>query len=90
MSSQVLSYSLGSILEWNWLALFSAIIPLVQFLVLSKSTSSPRWLVSRGRVEEAREAMTFFRGELAKHVECELRDCEHQIKVSDQGKLWNR
>ena len=29
-------------------------------------------------LEEAKKAMTYFRGELAKHVECELRDCEHQ------------
>jgi hypothetical protein len=41
--------------------------------------SSPRWLVSRGRLEEAKKSMIYFRGELAKHVECELRDCEHQV-----------
>jgi hypothetical protein len=45
------------------------------------SARSPRWLVSRGRLEEAKKAMTYFRGELAKHVECELRDCEHQVSV---------
>ena len=46
--------------------------------------SSPyiRCMQTLGRLEEAKKAMTYFRGELAKHVECELRDCEHQADTT--------
>ena len=86
----VLSYSLGSILKWNWLALTSAVVPLAQFFVLSVATPSPRWLISRNKMDEATKSITFFRGELNKHVECELKDCEHQLKVAEQNSIWNR
>ena len=69
----VLSYSLGSVLEWNWLALTSSVVSIVQFIVLSVATPSPRWLITRKRTEEAMLALTFFRGEMSKHVECEFK-----------------
>ena len=69
----VLSYTLGSVLEWNWLALTSSVVSIVQFIVLSAATPSPRWLLTRKRTEEAKDALTFFRGEMSKHVECEFK-----------------
>ena len=38
----VLSYTLGSVLEWNWLALTSSVVSIVQFIVLSAATPSPK------------------------------------------------
>ncbi|XP_042888962.1 facilitated trehalose transporter Tret1-like [Penaeus japonicus] len=57
-------YSLGcTTLSWRQLALVFAltntIIPFVGLLCLP---SSPRWLASRGRMEEADKALAFFRG----------------------------
>ena len=78
----VLSYTLGSVLEWNWLALTSSVVSIVQFIVLSVATPSPRWLLTRKRTEEAKVALTFFRGEFSKHVECEfkvsIKTCERE------------
>ena len=82
----VLSYTLGSVLEWNWLALTSSVVSIVQFIVLSVATPSPRWLLTRKRTEEAKVALTFFRGEFSKHVECEfkvsIKTCEREKKSS--------
>jgi hypothetical protein len=73
----VLSYSLGSVLPWNWLAFAGCAVPVVQFTVLATSEDSPRWLVSRGQLDEAKKALIFFRGSsltnMSKHVECELK-----------------
>ena len=81
----VMSYSLGSILDWNWLALSACSVPAAQFVVLAASEPSPRWLVSKGQVNEAKKALAYFRGcsefKLVKHVECELKDMEHQVLV---------
>ncbi|QQP57712.1 Trehalose transporter BmTRET1, partial [Caligus rogercresseyi] len=84
----VLSYSLGSILRWNWLALASSMIPLIQFVVLWNGTSSPRWLVTRKRNEEAKESLAFFRGGWNKCVDCELKDMTHQFDNGDQKLTW--
>ena len=48
------------------------------------SEDSPRWLVSRAKLSEAKTALAFFRGcsdvtNMSKHVECELNDMEHQM-----------
>merc|ERR1719266_2069888 len=87
----VLSYTLGSVLEWNWLALTSSVVSIVQFIVLSAATPSPRWLVSKGQLGEAKKALAYFRGcseyNLVKHVECELKDMEHQLKNAGQSNL---
>ena len=84
----VMSYSLGSVLEWNWLALSACSVPLAQSAVLAASEASPRWLVSKGQLGEAKKALAYFRGcseyNLVKHVECELKDMEHQLKNAGQ------
>merc|ERR1719414_2361057 len=58
-------WTLGLVLEWNWLALTSSVVSIVQFIVLSVATPSPRWLITRNRSEEAKIALTFFRGEMS-------------------------
>lgn len=90
----VMSYSLGSILDWNHLALSACVVPAAQFVVLWTSENSPRWLVSRARLDEAKKSLTFFRGcsdsNLSKHVECELKDMEHQLQKAGQANLGAR
>ncbi|CAB4061126.1 unnamed protein product [Lepeophtheirus salmonis] len=80
----VLSYSMGSILSWNWLALSSSIVPLIQFIVFWNGAFSPRWLVTRKRLDEAKESLAFFRGGWNKFVDCELKDMVHQFENGDQ------
>jgi len=86
----VLSYALGSILRWNWLAMASSGIPVIQLVVLSAVNPSPRWLVAREKMAEARKSIGFFRGKFTKHAECELMDCQHQLKEAKQVKQWQR
>ncbi len=90
----VMSYSLGSVLPWNWLAFAACVVPIVQFVVLSTSEASPRWLVSRGQLEEAKKSLVYFRAStishMHKHVECELKDMEHQMNKAEQRNLVQR
>ena len=86
----VISYSLGSVLPWNSLALVPSTIPLVQFVVLSVANRSPRWLISRKMMDEAKDSLFFFRGDFEKQVECELKDLEHQMTVAQQDKYATR
>ena len=90
----VLSYSLGSILDWSQLALSACMVPIAQFVVLSMSEDSPRWLVSRAHLPEAKKALAFFRGcsdsNMSKPVECELKDMEHQLQKAGQANLRAR
>jgi len=90
----VISYSLGSVLNWNHLALSACVVPVVQFIVLLSSEDSPRWLVSRSKNNEAKKALAFFRGcsdsNMSKHVECELKDMEHQLQKAGQANIGAR
>ena len=90
----VMSYSLGAVLDWSNLALAACTVPVTQFIVLLASEDSPRWLVSRHRLEDAKKALAFFRGcshdNMSKHMECELKDMEHQLQRSGQANLGTR
>lgn len=90
----VISYSLGSVLDWSDLALAACTVPVVQFIVLLTSEDSPRWLVSRSKLDEAKKALAYFRGcthlNMSKHVECELKDMEHQLQRAGQANLGAR
>ena len=55
-----------------------------QLVVLSAVNPSPRWLVAREKMAEARKSIGFFRGKFTKHAECELMDCQHQLKEAKQ------
>jgi len=91
----VISYTLGSVLDWNFLALSACTVPIAQLIVLWTSEDSPRWLVSRAKLSEAKTALAFFRGcsdvtNMSKHVECELNDMEHQMNKAGQANLGER
>ena len=90
----VMSYSLGAVLDWSHLALAACTVPVTQFIVLLASEDSPRWLVSRARLDDAKKALAFFRGcssnNMSKHVECELKDMEHQLQRAGQANLGAR
>lgn len=57
----VLSYIIGSFTEWDELALICSAVPVIQFCTLLRCPSSPRWLMSRNRENEARIALEYLR-----------------------------
>lgn len=53
----LISYVLGTWLSWHHLALASAAFPALLFVALLPLPESPAWLLSHGRVDEAKEAL---------------------------------
>lgn len=53
----LISYVLGTWLSWSHLALASAAFPALLFVALLPLPESPAWLLSHGRVDEAKEAL---------------------------------
>jgi SP family arabinose:H+ symporter-like MFS transporter len=65
-------------LEWRWKLGISAIPAILFFLMLFGIPRSPRWLVKKGRVEEAREVLQMTGEE---NSEAELREIVESIVV---------
>ncbi|CAB3239917.1 unnamed protein product [Arctia plantaginis] len=69
----LLAFFVGSYLDWSKLAFFGAAIPVPYFLLMLLTPETPRWLVSKGRPDDARKALQWLRGKNA-NVEKELKD----------------
>jgi sugar porter (SP) family MFS transporter len=74
--------------NWRWM-LFSGAIPAVAFfLMLFFIKKSPRWLVKKGRIEEARRNIE----ELSSHeinTEETIREIQESINIENEGKRIN-
>jgi sugar porter (SP) family MFS transporter len=74
--------------NWRWM-LFSGSVPAVAFfLMLFFIRKSPRWLVKKGRIDEARETIE----ELSSHeidTEQTLKEIEESINLENAGKRVN-
>lgn len=57
------SYIIGCFFEWRGAALTSSVIPLLQFVLLLGTTTSPRWQALRGRPTNAIESLAWYRDE---------------------------
>nr|XP_053635094.1 facilitated trehalose transporter Tret1-like [Cherax quadricarinatus] len=84
----LLVYIVGSLdLTWREVMLVcgcvTAIPPFIGFLFMP---DSPRWLVTKGRLDEARKALSFFRGP---HYNCQLEydDIIHQFEQTTNNKM---
>ncbi|XP_031425983.1 solute carrier family 2, facilitated glucose transporter member 6-like [Clupea harengus] len=75
-------YGLGLVLHWRWLAVVGEVPVMVMVLLLCFMPDSPRFLITRGRHEEARRALEWFRG--PEYTEEFLRI---QHSVNTQGRI---
>lgn len=57
----LISYVLGTWLPWHQLAAASALFPALLFVALLPLPESPAWLLSHGRVEEAKASLRWLR-----------------------------
>ncbi|XP_034554807.1 solute carrier family 2, facilitated glucose transporter member 12 [Notolabrus celidotus] len=75
------SYAFAT-LPHGWVYTFGLVIPpaLVQFSVMLFLPPSPRFLVAKGKVEQARRVLVRMRGGVQEHVEEELRDIQVGLK----------
>ncbi|KAJ8707480.1 hypothetical protein PYW08_010732 [Mythimna loreyi] len=64
-----LSHLWGAHLTWKITAAVCAMFPLIAMAIISLSPESPSWLVSKGKIAEARKAFKWVRGEGAEQQE---------------------
>lgn len=57
-----IQFILGSFLTWRQVALASCFLPLVTIIALCFVPESPYWLLTKGRVNEARDSLSWLRG----------------------------
>lgn len=55
-------FVLGAFLIWRTVALICILLPLVTIVALFFVPESPYWLLTKGRVDEARESLAWLRG----------------------------
>lgn len=70
-----IEFILGKFLAWRMVALVSTILPLITIVALFFVPESPHWLLTKGRVDEARYSLTWLRGWVPFHrVETEFNE----------------
>ncbi|XP_011820767.1 PREDICTED: solute carrier family 2, facilitated glucose transporter member 6 isoform X3 [Mandrillus leucophaeus] len=80
-------YALGLLLPWRWLAVAGEAPVLVMILLLSFMPNSPRFLLSRGRDEEALRALTWLRGTDA-DVHWEFEQIQDNVRRQSSRVSW--
>lgn len=79
----LLAFLVGSYLDWSNLAFFGAAIPVPFFLLMLLTPETPRWYVSKARVQEARKSLRWLRGKNV-NIEKEMRDLTISQTESDR------
>ncbi|KAM9338911.1 solute carrier family 2, facilitated glucose transporter member 12 [Symphorus nematophorus] len=83
------SYAFAA-LPQGWAYTFGLVIPpaLLQMSVLMFLPPSPRFLVAKGKVEQARIVLARMRGGVQEHVEVELKDIQAGLKEESEHSFW--
>lgn len=71
--------------HWRWMLGIIALPGVLFLLGLLVLPFSPRWLLMRGRREEAHEVLMGLRGGLRRVVDAEIDDIDRQLKKPQQG-----
>ncbi|KAL4630027.1 solute carrier family 2, facilitated glucose transporter member 6-like [Arapaima gigas] len=80
-------YALGLLLPWRWLAIAGEVPAFVMLVLLCFMPKSPRYLISKGRQQEALKALKWLRGRGANFTD-ELKKIEQSI--TSQGYIsWS-
>ncbi|MGN6245662.1 MAG: sugar porter family MFS transporter [Motilibacteraceae bacterium] len=80
--SYLVGYAFAPVQGWRWMLGLAAVPAVVMLLGLLRLTESPRWLLARGREEEARAALARTRGPA--EVDEEVRDIQAQAEAEQQ------
>ncbi|XP_055988706.1 solute carrier family 2, facilitated glucose transporter member 6 isoform X2 [Sorex fumeus] len=83
----LLLYALGLLLPWRWLAVAGEGPVLLMVLLLSFMPNSPRFLLTRGRDEEARRALGWLRGARA-DVRWEFQQIQDNVRRQSSHLSW--
>jgi len=77
----LLSYAIGAVLCWQWLAVVSLAPSILFGVSMFFSKESPTFLIAKGRTEEAKNVLQYFRGKNY-NVEPELQEIKDQVSSS--------
>ncbi|XP_058861681.1 solute carrier family 2, facilitated glucose transporter member 6-like [Acipenser ruthenus] len=77
-------YALGLGLPWRWLAVAGEVPTLLMLVLLCFMPDSPRFLISKGRAEEAQRSLAWLRGAETDYMR-EFAEIDRSIKA--QGKI---
>ena len=84
-------------MSWRWLAGVSSCFPLLSSIFLAFIPESPSWLVTQGRLEQARASLTWLRGnnydieeEFAKlkesYTKTQMKGSAESVNLAQKGK----
>ncbi|XP_055642354.1 proton myo-inositol cotransporter hmit-1.3-like isoform X2 [Toxorhynchites rutilus septentrionalis] len=87
----LIQFLLGSFLRWRTVALCSACIPVISFLLLFLIPESPVWLAGTGKHTQARQALAWLRGWVTeKEVENEFYEMQRYMqKTAEREKNYS-
>ena len=82
-----LAYSLGAGLNWHWLAIAAAVPITAMAILMLAFPETPRWLIKNGRINEAREALVFFRKTSVEECEDEYNEIRRTLETDERISL---
>ncbi|XP_058447288.1 uncharacterized protein LOC131427791 [Malaya genurostris] len=79
----LIEFLMGSFLRWRMVALCSACVPVISFLLLFFVPESPVWLIGKGKYKQAQRSLAWLRGwEPVEEVEKEFYDIRKHMDES--------
>lgn len=80
----LISFALGNVFEWKYLALSGIILSIPFLVMIWFIPETPRFLVSKGKGEEARNALQWLRGS-STNIDKEYNELEKIQQISDDS-----
>ena len=80
----LLSYSIGYVLHWRYLAVIAIFFPIIQLVLLVPIPESPRWLLQKGKTPAAQKALQWLRGRDADILAEYNEMLEHSLKTPSE------
>ncbi|ODN03647.1 Facilitated trehalose transporter Tret1 [Orchesella cincta] len=85
-SGNLFVYILGKYLNWQWLAFTCSLVIFTGLVLMSIVPPSPRFLLSKGRVQDAARALVWMRGaDCLSQVENELNSIKKSVESSQNN-----
>uniref|UniRef100_T1JHA6 Major facilitator superfamily (MFS) profile domain-containing protein n=1 Tax=Strigamia maritima TaxID=126957 RepID=T1JHA6_STRMM len=81
----LIAYTVGSYVPWTYLAVYSAILPIIFMILMSFMPESPVWLLRNDNILGANQSLQFFRGEnydIAGEIDDLQREKQNEVKLS--------
>ncbi|XP_045448033.1 facilitated trehalose transporter Tret1-like isoform X2 [Melitaea cinxia] len=78
----LLAFFAGAYINWSYLAFLGAALPVPFFLLMILTPETPRWYISKGRVEDAKKALQWLRGKNI-NIDKEMLELTHSQAESD-------